>query len=150
MTDAGAWFAWALLSAVFAALTTIFARIGVAGIDADLATLLRTCDAAGACIALPDTAHDHQALSVGDSRRLRERSCIHWLSTDKDRWVRQQRAAGWPIVVVELADGAAGIGLTAREPRRRRAACSPPGERWSSATWTISPWRATCAPPARR
>jgi transporter family protein len=36
------WVFWALLSAVFAALTTVFARIGVAGIDADLATLLRT------------------------------------------------------------------------------------------------------------
>src|SRR5262249_26210602 len=36
------WLFWALLSAVFAALTTVFARVGVAGIDADLATLLRT------------------------------------------------------------------------------------------------------------
>ena len=36
------WIFWALLSALFAALTTVFARIGVAGIDADLATLLRT------------------------------------------------------------------------------------------------------------
>ncbi len=39
---ADSWIFWALLSAVFAALTTIFARIGVAGVDADLATLLRT------------------------------------------------------------------------------------------------------------
>jgi bacterial/archaeal transporter family protein len=39
---AQSWVFWALLSAVFAALTTVFARIGVAGIDADLATLLRT------------------------------------------------------------------------------------------------------------
>ena len=31
-----------MLSAVFAALTTVFARIGVVGVDADLATLLRT------------------------------------------------------------------------------------------------------------
>jgi bacterial/archaeal transporter family protein len=36
------WIFWALLSAVFAALTTVFARIGVSGVDADLATLLRT------------------------------------------------------------------------------------------------------------
>ncbi len=35
---------WALLSAVFAALTAIFAKAGLAaGIDSDLATLLRTC-----------------------------------------------------------------------------------------------------------
>lgn len=32
----------ALLSAVFAALTAIFAKIGLEGIDSDLATLIRT------------------------------------------------------------------------------------------------------------
>ena len=36
------WFYWALLSAFFAALTAIFAKIGVAGVDSDLATLIRT------------------------------------------------------------------------------------------------------------
>ena len=36
------WFHWALLSAVFAALTAIFAKIGLQGVDADLATLIRT------------------------------------------------------------------------------------------------------------
>lgn len=36
------WFFWAALSACFAALTAIFAKIGVQGVDADLATLLRT------------------------------------------------------------------------------------------------------------
>lgn len=36
------WLIWALLSAVFAALTAIFAKIGVAGVDSDLATLIRT------------------------------------------------------------------------------------------------------------
>lgn len=36
------WFYWALLSAVFAALTAIFAKLGVQTIDSDLATLLRT------------------------------------------------------------------------------------------------------------
>ena len=36
------WFFWALLSALFAALTAVFAKLGLAGIDADLATLLRT------------------------------------------------------------------------------------------------------------
>ncbi|HPQ45398.1 MAG TPA: EamA family transporter [Syntrophales bacterium] len=36
------WFLWALLSAVFAALTAIFAKIGLEGVDADLATLIRT------------------------------------------------------------------------------------------------------------
>lgn len=43
MTPASdAWFFWALLSAVFAALTAIFAKIGIQGVDSDLATLVRT------------------------------------------------------------------------------------------------------------
>ena len=36
------WFFWALLSAVFAAFTAIFAKIGLKGVDSDLATLIRT------------------------------------------------------------------------------------------------------------
>jgi len=36
------WFFWAALSACFAALTAIFAKIGVTGIDSDFATLVRT------------------------------------------------------------------------------------------------------------
>ena len=36
------WQAWALLSAVFAALTAIFAKIGVEDINSDLATFIRT------------------------------------------------------------------------------------------------------------
>ena len=36
------WFFWALLSAVFAALTAIFAKVGLDGVDSDLATLVRT------------------------------------------------------------------------------------------------------------
>lgn len=36
------WFTFALLSAVFAALTTILAKVGIAGVDAYLATAVRT------------------------------------------------------------------------------------------------------------
>ncbi|MGB4826077.1 MAG: EamA family transporter [Paracoccaceae bacterium] len=36
------WQVWALLSAAFAALTAIFAKVGITGINSDLATLLRT------------------------------------------------------------------------------------------------------------
>ena len=42
METGGTWFFWALLSAVFAALTAIFAKVGLTGIDSDLATLVRT------------------------------------------------------------------------------------------------------------
>lgn len=36
------WAFWAFLSAVFAALTAIFGKVGVAGVNSDLATLIRT------------------------------------------------------------------------------------------------------------
>ena len=42
MNTAGNWFTWAALSAGFAALTAIFAKVGVEGVNADLATLVRT------------------------------------------------------------------------------------------------------------
>ena len=42
MTTSNAWFYWAALSAVFAAMTAIFAKIGIQGVDSDLATLIRT------------------------------------------------------------------------------------------------------------
>jgi len=38
----GAWLFWALLSAGFAALTAIFAKIGVDGVNSDFATFVRT------------------------------------------------------------------------------------------------------------
>lgn len=42
MTTSNTWFFWALLSAGFAALTAIFAKVGIQGVDSDLATLVRT------------------------------------------------------------------------------------------------------------
>lgn len=42
MPTSSAWFYWAILSAVFAALTAIFAKIGIQDVDSDLATLIRT------------------------------------------------------------------------------------------------------------
>lgn len=36
------WWFYALLSAVFAALTAIFAKVGIKGVDTDLATAIRT------------------------------------------------------------------------------------------------------------
>ena len=38
----GSWQAWALLSAMFAALTAIFAKVGVENINSDFATFIRT------------------------------------------------------------------------------------------------------------
>ena len=36
------WFHWALLSALFAGLTAILAKIGITGVDSNLATAVRT------------------------------------------------------------------------------------------------------------
>jgi transporter family protein len=36
------WLPWALLSALFAALTAVFAKVGIEAIESDFATLLRT------------------------------------------------------------------------------------------------------------
>ncbi|MBR3791662.1 MAG: EamA family transporter [Clostridia bacterium] len=37
------WFVFALLSAVFAALTSILAKVGINGVNSNLATAIRTC-----------------------------------------------------------------------------------------------------------
>lgn len=42
VSSSAGWFHWAVLSAVFAALTAIFAKVGIQGVDSDLATLVRT------------------------------------------------------------------------------------------------------------
>jgi len=42
IADTPGWLTWAILSACFAALTAIFAKIGLEGVDSDFATLVRT------------------------------------------------------------------------------------------------------------
>lgn len=85
---------------------------------ANLGTLLRTCDAVGACMAVPDTDHYRAALAQGDTLRLARRPCIHWVDTGKHRWVLRQRRLGWRVVAVELAEGATALGRL--EPARQR------------------------------
>ena len=43
MSLTASWQFWALVAAVFAALTAIFAKVGISDIDSDLATFIRTC-----------------------------------------------------------------------------------------------------------
>ncbi|HWH10352.1 MAG TPA: TrmH family RNA methyltransferase [Solirubrobacteraceae bacterium] len=75
--------------------------------EANLGTLLRSCDAVGACMAVPDSPHYRQALTRGDTTgRVGPRPCIHWVALGKDRWIDRQREAGWRIVAVELAENA--------------------------------------------
>ena len=42
MTSSTSWFIWAILSAIFASLTAIFAKVGIQDVDSDFATLVRT------------------------------------------------------------------------------------------------------------
>ncbi len=84
--------------------------------EANLGTLLRTCDAVGACIALPNTPHYRQALDRGDT--LPRRPHIHWLTGSKLDWISEERAIGSSIVAVELADDA--LPLTMLRPARKR------------------------------
>jgi transporter family protein len=42
MVIAGSWQVWALLAAAFAALTAVFAKVGVANVNPDFATFIRT------------------------------------------------------------------------------------------------------------
>lgn len=84
--------------------------------DANLGTLLRTCDAIGACLAVPRTEHYRAALDKGDTLR-RRRPCVHWVTPSKETWLEKERARGKRIVAVELADGA--TPLPRLQPSRR-------------------------------
>jgi len=68
---------------------------------ANLGTLLRTCDAVGACLAVPRHSWVPEALARGNT--LRGRSCVHWVNTPL-RWLGDQRSSGTRILGVELAD----------------------------------------------
>jgi tRNA G18 (ribose-2'-O)-methylase SpoU len=75
--------------------------------DANLGTLLRTCDAVGACLAVPRRPWVTEALARGNT--LRQPSCVHWLNRPID-WLTSQRAGGSVVVGVELADDAVRLG----------------------------------------
>lgn len=71
--------------------------------EANLGTLLRTCDAVGACLAVPKLPWVPDALARGNT--LRRRTCVHWTGHDPVRWLIDQKAhAGTTIVGVELTD----------------------------------------------
>jgi tRNA (guanosine-2'-O-)-methyltransferase len=84
--------------------------------DANLGTLLRTCDAVGACIAVPSTPHYRTALDRGDT--LGRRPHVHWLDRSKLSWIARERNRGTHILAVELAEDA--TPLTRLTPARQR------------------------------
>jgi len=82
----------------------------------NLGTLLRTCDAVGACLAVPRLPWVPEALARGNT--LRRPGCVHWTGRDPCDWLERQRAAGSDVVGVELADEA--IRLADLHPARQR------------------------------
>src|SRR5215471_9265081 len=73
----------------------------------NLGTLLRTCDAVGACLVVPRRPWIEEALARGNT--LRKPSCVHRVNHPLD-WLARQRAGGADIVAVELAEGAVRLG----------------------------------------
>ena len=67
-------------------------------------------------MAVPSTPHYVQSLARGDT--LVQRPCIHWVECERERWVEAQRALGWRIVAVELAERSIALPRleAAREP----------------------------------
>jgi bacterial/archaeal transporter family protein len=62
------WQVWALLSALFAALTAIFAKIGVADVNPDVATLIRTVVILVVLTALVGAARELPAVAHASAR----------------------------------------------------------------------------------
>jgi tRNA (guanosine-2'-O-)-methyltransferase len=71
---------------------------------ANLGTLLRTCDAVGACMAVPRLPWVPQALARGNT--LRRPACVHWTGRDPRQWLEVRRLDGYRIIGIELADEA--------------------------------------------
>lgn len=61
---ANSWLYWALASAVFAAMTAIFAKMGLQGIDSDFATFIRTIVIVVALAMFLSYAHKWQSLTT--------------------------------------------------------------------------------------
>ena len=68
--SASNWQVWALLSAAFAALTAIFAKIGVANVNPDLATLIRTLVVVCALAIIVTATRQWQPLNALSGRTL--------------------------------------------------------------------------------
>ncbi|MDK4685280.1 EamA family transporter [Kingella negevensis] len=60
---ASAWFYWAIASAIFAAMTAIFAKLGLQGINSDFATFIRTWVILAALTLFLTYTHKWQPLS---------------------------------------------------------------------------------------
>jgi tRNA (guanosine-2'-O-)-methyltransferase len=83
--------------------------------EANLGTLLRTCDAVGACLAVPPFRWVNEAIARGNT--LRRPGCVHRVG-DPFGWLQHERANGSHIVGVELAEEATRLGDLSPADRR--------------------------------
>ncbi|ACU73179.1 tRNA/rRNA methyltransferase (SpoU) [Catenulispora acidiphila DSM 44928] len=84
--------------------------------EANLGTLLRTCDAVGACLAVPRLPWVPEALARGNT--LRHPACIHWTGDQLSWLTHQHTRTDTTIVGAELADEA--LRLADLPPARNR------------------------------
>jgi hypothetical protein len=77
----------------------------------NLGTLLRTCDAVGACMAVPRLPWVPEALAKGNT--LRRPACVHWTGRDVRGWLEGQHRGGSRVIGVELAEDAVRLFCTA-------------------------------------
>jgi transporter family protein len=68
MSPFASWQSWALLSAAFAALTAIFAKVGIENVNSDYATFIRTIVILGAAAAMVTFTGSWQAPSTISGR----------------------------------------------------------------------------------
>ena len=64
------WFVFALLSAVFAALTSVLAKIGISGVESNLGTTIRTAVVLIMAWIIVFTKREHKGLRTIDKREL--------------------------------------------------------------------------------
>jgi tRNA (guanosine-2'-O-)-methyltransferase len=81
----------------------------------NLGTLLRTCDAVGACMAVPRLPWVPEALARGNT--LRRPACVHWVGGPVESWLEKQHDDS-AVVGVELVEES--VALADLPPARRR------------------------------
>jgi tRNA G18 (ribose-2'-O)-methylase SpoU len=77
----------------------------------NLGTLLRTCDAVGACLAVPATEHYKKALTQGDTLGPGRRPHVHWVRPNADQWLTHMKSQGWRLLAVERTADATPLAL---------------------------------------
>ena len=83
----------------------------------NLGTLLRTCEAAGACLAVPRYPWIPQALNKGYTAP--QPACVHWIKPDPVTWLGEQHQRDDTMIIgVELCDES--IMLGGLKPARKR------------------------------